>query len=143
MKSLEHEWPSFLRVPEDDELGIARPRSQELARWVWYDGELRESSEVSVHYYANALHYGTAVFEGVRCYPSARGPVLLRLRDHLERFGNSASIYGMALPCSIEQLEQASVEVTGRNGIRDGYLRPLPSTEACSSCSMEQGSAIP
>ncbi len=125
MNPEEFEWPSFVRVPEDEELVLSRPRSQDLARWVWFDGELRESSAVSIHFYANALHYGTAVFEGIRCYPTDRGPVLLRLRDHVERLFASAALYGMEVPYSPDQVEQAALELTARNSIRDGYLRPL------------------
>ena len=66
MTSLDKEWPNFDGVPEDDALISARPRGQKLARYVWWDGEVREADSLSVHYYANALHYGTAVFEGIR-----------------------------------------------------------------------------
>ena len=125
MDPVEFEWPSFVGVPEDEELGLPRPKSQQLARWVWFDGELREASELSVHFYANALHYGTAVFEGIRCYPTDGGPVLLRLPEHIERLCSSAKIYGMALPFTATDIENAAVELTARNGIHDGYLRPL------------------
>src|SRR5512138_2126150 len=99
MGPLDKEWPNFDAMPEAEALTGARPRGQKLARWVWWDGELREAEQLNVHYYANALHYGTAVFEGIRCYPTATGPVLVRLRDAVER--------------------------TRRNGIQNGYLRPL------------------
>ena len=55
-----------------------------------------------MHYYSNALHYGTAVFEGIRAYPSDSGPILFRLRDHIERLHASASLYGMKLPFSVD-----------------------------------------
>jgi hypothetical protein len=80
---MQNEWPNFAGVPEDDILNLPRPREQTLARWIWWNGDLREAGRQSVHYYANALHYGTAVFEGIRCYPTANGPVLLRLADHI------------------------------------------------------------
>src|SRR5687768_14764926 len=70
MTSLDTEWPNFDGVPEEDSLISTRPRGQKLARYVWWDGEVREADSLNVHYYANALHYGTAVFEGIRCYPT-------------------------------------------------------------------------
>src|SRR3954471_10016129 len=82
--ALDQEWPNFDGVPDDDSLTAARPRGQKLARYLWWNGDIRESDSLSVHYYANALHYGTAVFEGIRCYPTANGAVLVRLREHIE-----------------------------------------------------------
>jgi branched-chain amino acid aminotransferase len=124
MTPLDMEWPSFAGVPEEDLLPL-RPSGQALARWIWWDGDLREAEPLSVHYYSNALHYGTAVFEGIRVYPTARGPALFRLREHIERLLLSARIYGMRLPFDIDQLTQGAIEVTRKNGTENGYLRPL------------------
>jgi branched-chain amino acid aminotransferase len=112
-------------MPEDEALTAARPRGQRLAPWIWWDGEVRESTSPNVHYYANALHYGTAVFEGIRCYPTATGPALVRLRDHLERMLFSARLYGMKVPFDLDALANGALELTRRNGIQNGYLRPL------------------
>ncbi len=125
MGPLDKEWPNFDAMPEDDALTRARPRGQKLARWVWWDGDLREADQLSVHYYANALHYGTAAFEGIRVYPSEHGPVLVRLRDHLERLLISARLYGMRVPFDVEALARGAIEVTRKNGTVNGYLRPL------------------
>jgi branched-chain amino acid aminotransferase len=125
MTSLDTEWPNFDGVPEDDALISMRPRGQRLARWVWWDGEVREADSLSVHYYANALHYGTAVFEGIRCYPTAQGAALVRLLDHVERLIASARLYGMKLPFGPEELARGAIEVTRRNNMQNGYLRPL------------------
>ncbi len=119
------EWPNFTGVPEEEELSRARSDTQDLARWIWWNGELREAEAQTVHYYANALHYGTAAFEGIRCYPTEQGPALFRLREHVERLAQSARIYGMKLPFDAERLCEAAVEVTRTNGIENGYLRPL------------------
>jgi len=125
MGPLDKEWPNFDAMPEADALTGTRPRGQKLARWVWWDGELREADQLSVHYYANALHYGTAVFEGIRCYPTPQGPVLVRLRDHVERLLLSAKLYGMRVPFELDAFVRGAVELTRRNGIQNGYLRPL------------------
>ncbi len=125
MTSLDKEWPNFDGVPEDDALISGRPVGQRLARYVWWDGEVREADSLNVHYYANALHYGTAVFEGIRCYPTDRGGALVRLNDHVERLISSARLYGMKLPFGPEELARGALEVTRRNGMQNGYLRPL------------------
>ena len=124
MSSLKSEWPGFSDVPEDD-LSLSRPQGQELARYLWWDGEIREAEQQHVHYYANALHYGTAVFEGIRVYPTEQGPALVRTRDHIERLLASARLYGMNVPFDDEALIRASVEVTRKNAIENGYIRPL------------------
>ncbi|HEY4158554.1 MAG TPA: branched-chain amino acid transaminase [Polyangiaceae bacterium] len=123
--SLDKEWPNFDGVPEDDGLTASRPSGQKLARFVWWDGEIRESDALSVHYYANALHYGTAVFEGIRCYPTRRGAVLIRVREHIERLLSSARLYGMKVPFDADELTRGAIDVTRRNGMSNGYLRPL------------------
>ncbi len=125
MSQMDNEWPNFEGVPEDDILTLPRPQGQALARYIWWNGEVREASRQNVHYYANALHYGTAVFEGIRCYPTAEGPAILRLADHIERLLRSARIYGMRLPYDADTLRAACVSVTKKNGIAHGYIRPL------------------
>lgn len=119
------EWPSFAGVPDDDLTILARPQSQELARWLWFDGEIREAENTRIHYYANALHYGTGVFEGIRCYPTRHGTALFRLKDHIERLFRSAKLYGMQLPYEVNDIVGGAVEITSRNVIEHGYLRPL------------------
>ncbi len=125
MAPIDNEWPNFSGVPEDDILTLPRPKGQALARYIWWNGEVREASKQSVHYYANALHYGTAVFEGIRCYPTNDGPAILRLEDHIERLLRSARIYGMKVPYDAETLRAACINVTKKNGIAHGYIRPL------------------
>ncbi len=122
---MDNEWPNLDGVPDEDFLSIPRPNGQALARFIWWNGEIREAEKQSVHYYANALHYGTAVFEGIRVYPTNRGPVLFRLRDHIDRLVSSGRIYGMKLAYDADHLAQACIEVTRKNGVSDGYLRPL------------------
>jgi branched-subunit amino acid aminotransferase/4-amino-4-deoxychorismate lyase len=119
------EWPSFARIPMDEVLPVPRPKGQKLARFVWWDGALKEANTLSVHYYANALHYGTSVFEGIRVYPTDHGPAIFRLKDHIERLFGSARLYGMNVPFSVEELVEGAIQVTRRNGIENGYLRPL------------------
>ena len=91
---MRNEWPSFSIVPEPDVLPEARPRGQTLARFIWWNGEIADAEKQSVHYYSNALHYGTAVFEGIRAYNTPKGPAVFRLREHIERLFDSARVFG-------------------------------------------------
>ena len=84
------EWPNFADIPLEEAIPTSRPKGQALSRFVWWDGEIRKAEKQSVHYYANALHYGTAVFEGIRVYPTSRGPALFRVKDHMRRLLGSA-----------------------------------------------------
>lgn len=122
---MDNEWPNLSGVPDEDFLHVARPQGQALARFIWWNGELKEADKQNVHYYAHTLHYGTGVFEGIRCYPTPQGPRLFRPRDHIERLLSSARIYGMKVPYDTQALLAACVEVTRQNGVQDGYLRPL------------------
>jgi branched-chain amino acid aminotransferase len=119
------EWPNFLQIPQEDLLQFSRPKGQELADYIWWNGEVKLAQEQSIHYYANALHYGTAVFEGIRCYPTANGRALFRVRDHMVRLLGSAKIYGMQVPYTLEQLCKGAVDVARKNGSANAYLRPL------------------
>src|SRR5437870_7472069 len=68
------------------------------ATWVWKNGELIPWKDATVHVSAHALHYGSGVFEGIRCYDTAEGPAVFRLDAHLDRLYDSASVYGMEIP---------------------------------------------
>jgi branched-chain amino acid aminotransferase len=120
------EWPNFTQIPHEESLPLSqRPRGQALSSFIWWNGEIKAAAEQSVHYYANALHYGTAVFEGIRCYPTREGRALFRLRDHMERLFQSAKLYGMKVPFSVDDLCQGAIDVTRHNGLANAYLRPL------------------
>jgi branched-chain amino acid aminotransferase len=92
---------------------------------IWLDGELVPWEQAQVHVLTHALHYGYAVFEGIRCHSTANGPAIFRLRDHIDRFLASAKIYRMKLPFNREQIENACVELVRDNGIADAYIRPI------------------
>jgi branched-chain amino acid aminotransferase len=92
---------------------------------VWMNGELVEWDKATVHVLTHALHYGTGVFEGVRCYETSRGPAIFRLRDHLRRMERSAKIFMMEIPYSVDHLCQAAFELVRVNGLRSCYVRPI------------------
>ena len=92
---------------------------------VWMNGELVEWDQAKVHVLTHALHYGSGVFEGVRCYRTDRGPAVFRLRDHYERMERSARIFQMEIPYSVDELMQATFALIKANGLDECYVRPL------------------
>ncbi|HWQ24338.1 MAG TPA: branched-chain amino acid transaminase [Gaiellaceae bacterium] len=92
---------------------------------IWMNGELVDWEEAKIHVASHGLHYGSGVFEGIRCYDTARGPAVFRLRDHLERLERSAKVLYMDLPYSVEELRQATHELIAANGLASCYVRPL------------------
>jgi branched-chain amino acid aminotransferase len=92
---------------------------------IWMNGELVDWADATVHVGVHGLHYGTGVFEGIRCYETERGPAVFRLTDHLQRLHNSAKLLYMEIPYSVEELRAASMEVIGANGLPECYLRPI------------------
>jgi branched-chain amino acid aminotransferase len=97
----------------------------EKAELIWMNGEFVPWDEAKVHVLSHGLHYGTGVFEGIRCYETERGPAIFRHRDHLQRLARSAELYHLQLPHSIEEIGEATRELIRRNGLRSCYIRPL------------------
>lgn len=93
--------------------------------WIWLDGHWRPWREAQVHVLTHTLHYGYGCFEGLRAYPTAEGGAIFRLDEHLRRLEDSCRILDIALPWSREELAQACREVFRRNGLVEGYVRPL------------------
>lgn len=92
---------------------------------IWMNGELVDWDKARVHVLTHALHYGSGVFEGVRCYSTPRGPAVFRLRDHYRRMEKSGRIFQMEIPYSVEELAQATSDVINANGLEECYIRPL------------------
>jgi len=97
----------------------------ENVKKIWMNGTLVDFADAKIHIFTHALHYGSGVFEGERCYDTARGPAVFRLEDHLDRLLWSAKIYRMQIPYSIEQLKEATLETIRANGFKACYIRPL------------------
>jgi branched-chain amino acid aminotransferase len=92
---------------------------------IWMNGELVDWADARVHVGAHGLHYGTGVFEGIRCYATERGPAVFRLGDHLDRLEASARLLYMELPYTTEELRTACFETLAVNGLEASYLRPI------------------
>ena len=92
---------------------------------IWYDGQLVPWRNATTHVLTHSLHYGLAVFEGLRAYNTARGTAIFRLREHTERLLNSAHIYRMKIPYGRETLMDAQKEVVRANRLESCYIRPI------------------
>jgi branched-chain amino acid aminotransferase len=97
----------------------------EQADLIWHNGEFVPWEDAKVHVLSHGLHYGTGVFEGIRCYETERGPAIFRHRDHLDRLAKSAELYYLELPYSPEEIAAATRDLIARNGLRSCYIRPL------------------
>jgi branched-chain amino acid aminotransferase len=95
------------------------------AKKIWMNGELVDWADAKVHVGVHALHYGTGVFEGIRCYETPEGPAVFRLGDHMRRLHDSARLLGMEIPYSVEELCEATRELVRANGLPSCYIRPL------------------
>ena len=97
----------------------------QTTKYIWFNGELVEWDKAQVHVMTHALHYGSSVFEGIRAYDTPNGPIIFRLKEHIQRLFDSAKIYWMDMPFTPEQLCEACRVTVRENGLKSGYLRPL------------------
>lgn len=96
-----------------------------IAPKVWRDGELINWEDARVHVMAHSLHYGSSVFEGIRCYSTRSGPAIFRLKEHIQRLLNSAKIYRMETKYDCETLCNATIRVIKESGLEQCYIRPI------------------
>ena len=96
------------------------------SKYIWKDGELVEFEQATIHMLTAALHYGAAVFEGIRAYKTEKGPAVFRLREHAARLIESAEVFGFRdLPYTVDSVSQAIKETVRANGFDECYVRPL------------------
>lgn len=95
------------------------------ADFIWFNDEMVPWAEAKVHVMCHAMHYGTSVFEGIRCYESHKGPVVFRHREHMQRLHDSAKIYRMPVEYSVDELMEACRSTLRKNNLSSGYIRPL------------------
>jgi branched-chain amino acid aminotransferase len=92
---------------------------------IWMNGKLVPWDDATIHIGSHVIHYGSAVFEGVRCYNTPEGPAIFRLDAHTERLFNSAKIYRMDMPYTFEELSRAQLETVAANKKEACYIRPI------------------
>ena len=92
---------------------------------IWMNGKLIPFKNAKVHVLTHALHYSTAIFEGIRCYNTPNGSAIFRLPEHVDRFFNSAKMYGMKMRYSKKQISNAIIKTVKASGLKECYIRPL------------------
>jgi branched-chain amino acid aminotransferase len=97
----------------------------ETAEYIWMNGDFVRWDEAKVHVLSHGLHYGSGVFEGVRCYETERGPAIFRHDEHLNRLVRSAGLYDIPLGYEPEEIREATKELIRRNGLKSCYIRPI------------------
>lgn len=93
--------------------------------FIWFDGQMLPWKEANIHVLTHSLHYGMGIFEGLRAYPTPKGPAIFRLQDHTDRFFRSAHIMNMPMPFDKKTLNDAQCEVIAKNNLSMGYIRPI------------------
>jgi branched-chain amino acid aminotransferase len=97
----------------------------ETTKNIWHNGQLIPWEKANIHVMSHVVHYGSSVFEGIRCYTQPSGAGIFRLNEHMQRLIHSAKIYRMPLPYSLEQLNAAVIDVVEANGVAPCYVRPI------------------
>ncbi len=92
---------------------------------IWHNGKLIPWEQAQIHVMSHVVHYGSSVFEGIRCYSTEKGAAIFRLQDHMQRMLDSAKIYRMDLSYTLDQLNDAVVETVESNGVAPCYIRPI------------------
>ena len=92
---------------------------------IWMDGEFKELKDANISILAHVVHYGSAVFEGIRCYDTPNGPAIFRVREHMQRLINSAKIYKMEIPYTLDELVEACKDTVRENNLKGCYIRPI------------------
>ncbi|MBN1157615.1 branched-chain amino acid transaminase, partial [Candidatus Woesearchaeota archaeon] len=92
---------------------------------IWMNGRLIDWDDANVHFLTQSFHYGTGVFEGIRCYSTKKGPAVFRLQEHVKRLHDSAKILGMNVPYTAEQSKKAIIETIKANKLKECYIRPM------------------
>ena len=95
--------------------------------YIWKNGEMLPWAEATTHILSHSLHYGSGVFEGIRCYqnPETKRSYVFRLRDHMERLHRSCKIALIDLPYTVDELCEATIELVCKNGLPSCYIRPI------------------
>lgn len=98
---------------------------EQYGQWMWKDGAWIEPTDANTSIMTHAIHYGSGFFEGIRAYHTEEGPAIFRLREHLERLVRSCAYYHVTLPYTVDELEQATMELIERNEFEACYIRPF------------------
>lgn len=95
------------------------------AKLIWMDGRFVNWKDATTHVLTHALHYGSGVFEGIKCYKTDKGPAIFRLNDHIDRLYKSASVFAMEIPYTKDEFIAATIELIKKNELDACYIRPI------------------
>ena len=100
--------------------------AKQLAELIWFNGKLIPWKEATVHVMSHAIHYGSSVFEGIRAYNTPdQGTCVFRLNEHNQRLFDSAKIYRMTIPFTLDEINQATIDTIAKNNLKSAYIRPI------------------
>jgi branched-chain amino acid aminotransferase len=97
----------------------------EQSHKIWRDGQLVDWSSATIHVLSHVVHYGSSVFEGIRCYETPNGGAVFRLREHMRRLRDSATIYRIPFKYTVDEMVQATIDTLAVNELRECYIRPV------------------
>ena len=92
---------------------------------IWFNGKIVDWKDANLHVLSHVVHYGSSVFEGIRCYNTKNGPAIFRLQEHIQRLINSGKIYRMDIPYSVEEICKAVIDIIKINDLKQCYIRPV------------------
>ncbi len=104
---------------------MAKPATTGRTTKIWRDGQLVNWEDATIHVLSHVAHYGSSVFEGLRCYEGPNGGAIFRAKEHMRRLHDSCRIYRMKMEYGVDELVQAMVETVAANELRECYLRPI------------------
>ena len=97
----------------------------DYAKYIWYNSNIVPWEEANTHVMSHVLHYGSGVFEGIKCYKTLKGPSIFRLQDHIDRLFNSAALYRMKIDISKKEIINGCKEIVEANNLSECYIRPI------------------
>ncbi len=95
------------------------------SKFIWFNGNIVPWNDAKIHVMSHVLHYGSGVFEGIKCYAAEEGPAIFRLDDHIHRLFESANKYQIQIPFSVDDIINATIETVRINGFESCYIRPI------------------
>ena len=93
--------------------------------YIWFNNNITDWDNAKIHVMSHVLHYGSGVFEGIKCYNTSKGPSIFRLDEHIDRFYESANAYNIKIPFSKNELIKGCIDIVNQNGLSDCYIRPI------------------
>ena len=97
----------------------------DYSKHIWYNNEIIEWDNANTHVMSHVIHYGSGVFEGIKCYNTHKGPAIFRLEDHVDRLYESAKVYGIKIPFDKQTIFDGCIDTVNKNALSDCYIRPI------------------